>query len=200
MARVDFLRFRRIFLTSGILLSSQFYPVHLRRTPAVREKDCQGYVMESSVPKSKENQVVLQPVTHDNWRGVAKLEVAESQRKFVAEPSYYLALCSYGGLWQPLAIYLSKQVIGFMMWALDTDDGSCWLGGILIDQKYQRRGYGRQAIQAAIKLLSEGHGFQNFALSYSPDNTAKHLYHKLGFKETGEWEDDEVIARLSLDR
>lgn len=82
----------------------------------------------------------MQPVTRNNWREVARLEVAESQREFVAESSYYLVLCSYGELWKPLAIYLSEQVIGFMMWAVDTDDGSCWLGGILIDKKFQRKG------------------------------------------------------------
>jgi len=154
--------------------------------------------MNSSRAKSEENQVTLRPVTRDNWREVAKLRVAESQHDFVAEPSYYLALCSYDGLWQPLAIYLGEQVIGFMMWAVDTDDGSCWLGGILIDKNHQRKGYGWQAIQAAIDKLAEKHGYQNFALSYSPENPTKHLYHKLGFTETADWEDDEVVARLSL--
>ena len=154
--------------------------------------------MNSSAPKSIENHVSLRPVDHDNWREIAKLEVNEAQREFVAEPCYYLALCNYGKLWQPLAIYLGEKVIGFMMWAVDSDDGSCWLGGILIDRNYQRKGHGRQAIQAAIDLLAEKQGYQNFALSYSPDNPAKHLYHKLGFTETDEWEDDEVVARLSI--
>ena len=147
---------------------------------------------------ANEKQVTLRSINRDNWREVARLEVEESQREFVAELSYYLALCSYGELWQPLAVYLDEQIIGFLMWAVDTDDGSCWLGGILIDKKYQRKGYGRQAIQMAIKMLLEGHGYQNFALSYSPDNPAKHLYHELGFIETDEWEDDEVVARLSF--
>lgn len=154
--------------------------------------------MNSGVPKNVKDQVSLLPVNRDNWRKVAGLDVNESQRSFVAEPTYYLALCNYGKLWQPLAIYLGKEVIGFMMWAVDTNDGSCWLGGILIDKKHQRKGYGRQAIQAAISMLGEKHGYQDFALSYSPDNPAKHIYHKLGFKETDEWEDDEVVARLSL--
>ena len=58
--------------------------------------------------------------------------------------------------------------------------------------------YGRQAIQAVISLLAEEHGYQHFALSYSPDNPAKQLYHKLGFTETDEREGDEAVARLSL--
>lgn len=156
--------------------------------------------MNSSMPKNIKDQVSLLPVNRDNWREVAGLEVNKSQRDFVAEPTYYLALCNYGQLWQPLAIYLGKEVIGFMMWAVDSNDGSCWLGGILIDKRYQRQGYGQQAIQAAISMLGEQHGYQDFALSYSPGNPAKHLYHKLGFKETDEWEDDEVVARLSPEK
>ncbi|MGD8406358.1 MAG: GNAT family N-acetyltransferase [Anaerolineales bacterium] len=144
-------------------------------------------------------QIALRSVNRDNWRKVTKLEVSKPQREFVADPCYYLALCSYGELWQPLSIDLDGQVIGFMMWAVDTDDGSCWLGGILIDKNHQRKGYGRQAIQTAITTLAEEHGYRQFALSYSPNNPAKHLYHKLGFKETDEWEDNEIVARLSLE-
>ena len=85
------------------------------------------------------------------------------------------------------------------MWTTDPADGSCWLGGILIDQSMQRHGYGRQAVQAAITMLKEAHGYENFALSYLPANlVAKNLYKKLGFIEMDEWEDSEIVARLSL--
>ena len=155
--------------------------------------------MSENTSKIDETQATLHPVNRDNWRDVANLKVAESQREFVAEPAYYLALCCYGELWHPLAICLGKQVIGFMMWAVDSDDGSCWLGGILIDQAYQQRGYGRQSIRAAIALLAEEHGYKQFALSYSPENPAKGLYASLGYLETGEQEGDEVVARLSIE-
>lgn len=152
----------------------------------------------TNTSNSDETPISLCPVNRDNWREVAKLEVHEAQHEFVAEPLYYLALCNYGGLWQPLAIYLGEQVVGFMMWAVDPADGSCWFGGILIDKKYQRKGYGRQAIRTAISMLADEHGFQNFALSYSPENSAKKLYHSLGFIETDEWEGDEIIARFFI--
>ncbi len=155
--------------------------------------------MSSSTSKDNDNPVTVRPVTADNWREVAKLKVTEAQRDFVAEPCYYLALCCYGEIWHPLAVYLGTRVIGFMMWGIDPADGSCWLGGIMIDQSYQRQGYGRQAIQAAMMRLAEEHGCQDFALSYAPDNAAKYLYYQLGFIETPEWEDNEIVARLSLE-
>jgi diamine N-acetyltransferase len=148
--------------------------------------------------KDDPNQVLLLPVNRDNWRAIARITVSESQKEFVAEPCYYLALCCYGDIWQPLAIYLGQQVIGFIMWGVDPADGSCWLGGFMIDQSIQRRGYGKQAIQAAIAYLAEQHAYHHFALSYNPVNPARRLYQALGFIETGEMEEDEVVARLSL--
>ena len=155
--------------------------------------------MDQNIAESNKKQVSLRPVNQDNWRNVANLKVSEAQREFVAEPSYYLALCCYGNDWQPLAVYLDENIIGFMMWASDPADGSCWLGGILIDQSMQKRGYGKQAIQTAIRMLNVTYGHRAFALSYQPANhIAKHLYGKLGFIETDEWEDNEIVARLLL--
>jgi diamine N-acetyltransferase len=63
----------------------------------------------------------------------------------------------------------------------------------------QKRGYGTRAVQAAMTMLNEKHGHSYFALSYQPANlVAKHVYSKLGFIETNEWEGDEIVARLSL--
>ncbi|MGD2163526.1 MAG: GNAT family N-acetyltransferase [Anaerolineales bacterium] len=155
--------------------------------------------MDSSGSERDGGRISIHPVDHDNWREVAKLKVAESQREFVAEPCYYLALCCYGEDWQPLAICLEELVIGFLMWTKDPADGSCWLGGIIVDHGMQRRGYGRQAVQAAINKLSEEYGFRSFALSYKPTNhVAKHLYTNLGFVETDEWEGNEIVARFSI--
>lgn len=155
--------------------------------------------MDASVPVTSGAQVTLQPVDQSNWRAIANLKVFETQREFVSEPCSYLALCCYGQDWQPLAICLGDQVIVFMMWSTDPADGSCWLGGILIDRGMPRHGYGRQAVQAAITILNGKFGYRDFALSYQPANLiAKHLYSTLGFIETNEWEDDEIVARLSL--
>jgi diamine N-acetyltransferase len=147
-----------------------------------------------------DDRVTVRPVGAEDWRDVADLRVTEAQRAFVADPARYLALCAFGGAWQPLSVRLGASVIGFVMWAVDPDDGSCWLGGLLIDRRHQRRGYGRRAVVAALAMLEAQHGHRRFALSYRPDNPAKGLYAALGFVETGEVEGDEVVARMSRQR
>lgn len=145
--------------------------------------------------------VRLEPVDAANWRAVADLEVTAEQRAFVAEPARYLALCCYGTAgWSPVAIRLGDHVVGMLMWAVDPDDGACWLGGIVVDRRWQRRGIGRDAVRAAIDRLTRQGGHRDFALSYRPDNhVARRTYAALGFVETGEREDDEVVARLAPD-
>jgi len=155
--------------------------------------------MTTSMPADDAGRLTVMPVDADSWRAVAALEVTEAQRAYVAEPVHYLALCAYGGLWHPLVVRLGGEVIGFLMWAVDPDDGSCWLGGILIDRRHQRRGHGRRAIEAALAMLSAEGGHRSFALSYQPDNPARRPYLALGFEETGETEGDEVVARRTVD-
>lgn len=143
------------------------------------------------------DQIELVDVTAANWRDAADLEVAEDQRAFVAPVSRYLCLCHYGGLWRPLAIVSGGAVVGFVMWAVDPDDHSGWIGGLVIGRQHQRRGHARAAVAALLERLRREQSCPSAALSYSPDNlAARALYASLGFTETGEREDDELVARL----
>ena len=144
--------------------------------------------------------VTLRPVDRDTWRDVARLTVTPDQQRFVAAPTYYLAMCAYGDVWHPMSVHdASGSVVGFLMWGIDDADGSCWLGGILVDAGQQRRGLGRAAVIQTLSLLRTETGHTSFALSYRPDNVvARQLYASLGFVETGEEEDGELVARLSL--
>jgi diamine N-acetyltransferase len=141
--------------------------------------------------------VTLRPVDAGTWRQVAALTVAPGQERFVAAATYYLALCAYGDVWHPLSVHdADDRVVGFLMWGVDDEDGSCWLGGVLVDRSYQRRGLGRAAVVEALRTLRPATDAAGFALSYRPDNeVAKRLYAGLGFVETGEVDDDEVVAR-----
>jgi diamine N-acetyltransferase len=146
------------------------------------------------------SEVRLEPVTEDNWRSCAALAVRPDQADYVAAVTYYLCLCAYGSSWQPLAIVRGDVVVGFCMWAVD-DDGSRWVGGLVVDAAVQRTGVARAALTALIERFEAQPGCTGVGLSYSPENIeARRLYAALGFVETGETEDDgaEVVARRPL--
>ena len=140
--------------------------------------------------------ILLEPVTAANWRDCAALKVHPSQQRFVNDVTYYLCLCAYGDVWHPLAVVRDGQVAGFVMWGIDDDDRSGWIGGLVVDAAHQRQGIGHAAVRALRERLIAEPGCPNVALSYAPDNTAaRHLYRTLGFRETGETEDTELVAR-----
>jgi diamine N-acetyltransferase len=143
----------------------------------------------------------LTEVTADNWRACADLEVTPDQQAFVAPVTRYLCLCHYGGVWRPLAVTAGGDVVGFVMWAVDPDDLSGWIGGLVIGREYQRRGYGRAAVLALVERLRRDEGCPSAALSYAAENSAaRALYTSVGFAETGEREDGELVSRLALPR
>ncbi len=140
--------------------------------------------------------VRLSEVDASNWRSVADVEPLPDQGEFVAPVTRYLCLAHYDGEWNPLAIEYSGEVVGHVMWALDDEDRSVWIGGLVVDAGSQGRGIGRAAMGLLIDRLAVDDG-PGLALSYSPRNRrARDLYLGLGFVETGELEGDEVISRL----
>jgi len=144
--------------------------------------------------------IELRPVAAGNWRACADLEVAPEQRDFVSPVARYLCLCHYGAVWDPLAVCAGDEVVGFVMWAIDPGDRSGWIGGLVIDRARQRKGFGRATVKALTRRLLETGGCSSCALSCSPGNSvARDLYLSLGFVETGEIEDGELVARLSAD-
>jgi diamine N-acetyltransferase len=140
-------------------------------------------------------QVRLLEVEALNWRDVVDVAPRTDQEHFVAPVARYLCLAHYGGEWHPLAVQTDGSIVGHVMWAVDEADGSTWLGGLVIDSAAQGRGIGRAAVLAFLERFTEN-GRTNVALSYSPENVvARKLYADLGFVETGEMADDEIVAR-----
>ena len=72
---------------------------------------------------------------------------------------------------------------------------------LMIDKKYQGKGYGFQALDAAVRLIRSfpfGEA-KKVWLSYEPENTrARELYLRYGFRENGEMCGNEIIAVLEL--
>ncbi|WP_290441087.1 GNAT family N-acetyltransferase [Clostridium algidicarnis] len=67
---------------------------------------------------------------------------------------------------------------------------------LMIDKKFQGKGYGRIAVLRLLDLIKEKYGEIKFYTSIEPENiVAQKLYESIGFKKTGEimW-DEEVMA------
>lgn len=135
----------------------------------------------------------------DDWREVADVAPLDGQRPFVAAlAARYLLLSDRGGVWHSLAVYAGDEVAGHVMWAVD-DDGSHWIGGVMVDGSRQGAGIGRAAMETMIAWLGAKPACDVIRLSYSPPNTAAaRLYASLGFTPTGETDGDEIVVQLPV--
>ena len=157
----------------------------------------------------------LEQVNGKNVWDILKLTVEENQKNFVANNDIsiieaYTAITANGYAF-PFGIYENETPVGFLMIGFDIDDywddapsiakGNYNLWRLMIDKAYQRRGYGKEAVQLALDFIkSFPCGKAEYCwLSYEPENeAARQLYRSFGFSETGEVDGEELIAVLRL--
>jgi diamine N-acetyltransferase len=141
--------------------------------------------------------ISLTPVGPHNWRDVADLAPRDDQRRFVpALGARYLLLGVYGDTWQNVAVVEDDVVVAHVMWGLD-EDGSYWIGGLLVDAAHQGRGVGRAAVEQLLGGWRKDHRLVR--VSCHPENTAsRSLFTSLSFVENGQWEDDELVLERQL--
>ena len=168
-------------------------------------------------------QITLEKITYKNYvKTIWGLKVTPKQKHFVASNTGSLAeayvAITNGGVALPFAICRNNKPVGFLMigYGLSDDDDlekedpefvkmakkSYCLWRFMIDKRYQRKGYGRKAMQLALDYIRTfpcGEA-ETVWLSYEPENeVAKKLYASFGFIEQPQWykgEDGEEIPAI----
>ena len=150
----------------------------------------------------------IRPVTKDNWKELIRLKVRENQTHFVASNLYSIAESQFGdeyeGHWDlyPFGIYDDQGMpVGFCMYALNLDhpQHQAFVQRLMVDDKYQGKGYGRFGMQRMLEIFRSEERIRSVGISYEPENEgARKLYASLGFVETGEMVGDETFAVLKL--
>jgi diamine N-acetyltransferase len=109
--------------------------------------------------------ILLAAATSDNWRDIARVRAADHQRRWVADVTYYLCLSAYEELWRSCAVLDDGgTTVGHVMWAVDPEDGSHWIGGLVIDAEH----LGRATVEALLALWED----QEPSLSGTPYHQA----------------------------
>ena len=140
----------------------------------------------------------LKPVTPENLDDVLRLQVHDAQRGYVSTTAESLAQAYvYPETAFPFAVYSGPEIVGFIMMGYYAEKGYYTLWKLLIDRKYQKRGYGRKALELGIAFLKERFHVKEIYTGVSPGNTAaKGLYQSVGFAETGVTENNMEEMRL----
>lgn len=157
----------------------------------------------------------IEKVTANNVWEILKLGVGEGQKSFVAGNDVSIieayTTITGGGYAFPFGVYDGDTPVGFFMVGFGTDEywenppeiakNNYNLWRLMIDERYQNRGYGKETMKLALDFIrTQPCGKAEYCwLSYEPENeVARRLYYSFGFRETGDMDEEEVIAALKL--
>ena len=161
----------------------------------------------------------LEKVDARNLWDVIELKVSRAQKHFVASNDISIlqayVTAGTGCSAFPFVIYRDEKPVGFLMigyneaclYELDGEEppkvlkNNYSLWRLMIDKRYQNRGYGREALKLALDFVRTWPcGKAEYCeVSYEPENeVAARLYHSFGFRENGERDGDEIVAVLKL--
>ena len=133
--------------------------------------------------------IKLVNVTEHNWLDIFSLSVHENQKKFLATPTgivargYIYRSCNarvYG-------ISNDGHIIGAALVKDMDEEPSCYdLQQFMIDQRFQNKGYGTEALRLILSVLSNERKYGQVEVCVNKDNaTALWMYKKVGFEDTG---------------
>lgn len=154
----------------------------------------------------RDAEVSLRPVTAGNLRDLLLADVTGPQRRFVATNAVSLAQAYLAGDTWHRAICAGDTVVGFTMAAVFRDDelGCRWIGDanlwrFMIDEGYQRLGFGGRALRLIVDELGSWPGVTAIWLGcVRGPGSPYELYRRFGFEDTGVDDEGERIMRLPV--
>lgn len=142
------------------------------------------------------DRVELRDVTADDFDAVIALQVADHQRDLLYSNVETIAWAYVAHDCHPLVIYADDKPAGLVSYGWVPADGRCWIVHFMVDERWQRRGVGRAALEQLLARMTAESGGAAVALTVDPKNTsAMRLYEAFGFQDSGTWQNDEIVMR-----
>jgi diamine N-acetyltransferase len=151
--------------------------------------------------------VTLNEITQDNRAAVMDLRVSPDQEDFVAGVADSLREAAESPEARPWyrAVYAECRPVGFVMLAENVPPGDerypwrYFLWRLLIDERFQGKGYGRATLDALVAWLRSRPGADALFTSAVPGQSSPvTFYEHYGFERTGEIFDGEIVLKLDL--
>lgn len=141
----------------------------------------------------------LETINPDNWR--LKLKVSEAQKGFVADSTTMLARAyAYReSRSKAYVIYNDTLPVGMALYYDCEELNAYVLSQLFIDERYQGNGFGIEAAKQILDKMKSDSKYDRVTLCYIDGNeAAKNMYEKLGFRLTGDRDENEIIMEKAL--
>ena len=141
----------------------------------------------------------LREITKETVKSILALKVAEGQEDLVGDNGDSLAQALFDEKAWYRGIYAGEEPVGFAMLSIDREKPEFYLWRFMIDAGQQGKGYGKRAIELIIEEVSSQPEAKELTLHVMDlPHSAVAFYEALGFKLTGEKDDDELVMSLSM--
>jgi diamine N-acetyltransferase len=131
--------------------------------------------------------------------GLFAISMFRRSRQFVAPNAVSIAQAYFSREAWFRAIYVDEISVGFVMLKQVPEGGSCYLWRFMVDERYQKKGYGRRALQLVIEHVRSMPLADELTLSYHKgEGSPQPFYEKLGFRDTGRMINSEYEMKLKL--
>jgi len=147
--------------------------------------------------------VELREVTRDTLRAICKLDAGDGGRQVAPNAVSIAEAYFYPEAWFR-AICDGDEPVGFVMLydhtlGTEPEEPEYFLWRLMIDQRFQGRGFGRAAVERLIEHVRTRPGAGRLLVSHvkESDQLAR-FYGSLGFAYTGREEDGELEMELKL--
>lgn len=155
----------------------------------------------SATEVTKAAMVTLRQVRGENLSAVIRLQLGPGQDRFVAPNSVSMAQAAFSRYAWPRAIYADETPVGFVMLYDNPDAPEYFLWRLMVDHRYQRMGFARQAIQQLVDYVCGRPRASELLVSYVPgEGSPLPFYQSLGFVERGDEIEGERVMRLDLSK
>lgn len=144
--------------------------------------------------------LIFRDIDARNEASVRKIKVKKGQEGFIETVAECLEEAALYTEWHPVAIYNADEIIGFAMYGSFGANKDTWIDRIIIDEKFQGMGFGKQAVKQLIEIVSTVYGVNRIYLSVIEENVvARHLYEGLGFEYMDEKDPNgELLFRYNI--
>jgi diamine N-acetyltransferase len=149
----------------------------------------------------KNSQLTLRQITEETVVAVCKLSdtLSEPQQKMVAPNARSIAEAHFSDKAWFRAIYADETPVGFIMLYDDGEKSEYYLWRLMIAGPYQKKGYGKRAVELLIDYVRTRPGAKELLTSYVPiEGGPEMFYRNLGFRPTGDVDGGEVVVSLPL--
>jgi diamine N-acetyltransferase len=148
---------------------------------------------------TRDSTVSLREVTAETVRTICRLDVSEAQKQFVAPNAVSIAQAYFEPKAWFRAIYADEIPVGFLMLYNDPEEPDYFLWRYMIDERYQKLGFGKRAMDLLLEYVRTCPEAQELRLSCHPgEEGPEPFYRRYGFALTGKMLEDEAEMRIDL--